>query len=76
MMGKMRAISPPTGRCAVCGVELPAKPPGQPGPAPSYCSHAHRQAAYIARRPLAWRFCRDHGIEPVSLADELAELAR
>jgi hypothetical protein len=35
-------------RCAFCGAE--AMLPSQRGPAPIYCSSAHRQAAYRQRR--------------------------
>jgi hypothetical protein len=37
-----------TGRCAYCG--QPFTVARRPGPAPRYCSHAHRQRAYEIRR--------------------------
>jgi hypothetical protein len=37
-----------TAQCACCGKTFTV--PRRPGPAPQYCSHAHRQRAYEARR--------------------------
>ncbi len=70
----MRALSPPTGACAVCGEPVRVKRPGEPGPAASYCSHACRQRAYERRHPLGWRLLAELGLEDLSLADMLREL--
>lgn len=68
----MRAFIAPSGACAWCGEPIPAKPPGQPGPERTYCSHACRQAAYEARHPLGSRTLAEAGIEDVSLLELLA----
>jgi hypothetical protein len=55
-----------TGSCAYCGQTFTV--PRRPGPAPSYCSHAHRQRAYELRRGNGPRTRED------DLNDELSAL--
>lgn len=49
-------------RCAVCDRPLRRKRPGEPGPAPTYCSHACRQVMYRARHPLGWKLIAEMGL--------------
>lgn len=37
--------------CGWCGTAI-AKRPGTPGRHPKFCSHSHRQLAYLARKKL------------------------
>jgi len=52
-----------TRRCAHCGREFTVA--RKPGPAPKYCSHAHRQQAYQIRRGTTGRSQRDDLTEEV-----------
>ena len=60
--------------CANCERSLPRKRPGEPGPAPTYCSHACWQAGGVpAAHPLGWKLLREWGIEDRSLLAMLRE---
>ncbi len=52
-----------TRRCAHCGGEFTSA--RKPGPAPKYCSHAHRQQAYQIRRGTTGRTGQDELTEEV-----------
>lgn len=58
-------------RCAHCGNKLTL--PSTRGPAPSYCSPAHRQAAY-RQRLLDKRVVGDAAPPLMSVPDQLGEL--
>jgi hypothetical protein len=49
-------------RCAVCRRPLPPKPPGEPGPAKTYCGGGCRQEQWRRRHPLGWRMIRELGL--------------
>jgi hypothetical protein len=57
--------------CSFCG-QVFTSPPGRRGPAPRYCSQAHRQRAYEARRRQRSAVTRDD--ELIMLRSQVAQL--